>query len=92
MSERFASDLERELASGLGPVRPPESLWYRVDAELAAASERRRRPMPRVLLAFGVLVVAMISVGWYLDGPAPRAAVRPVQGNQTQHACVVCHG
>lgn len=102
MSERFANDLERELASCLEPVRAPESLWYRVNAELSVPRPVRGYSLPRLALAFGLLLVATVSVGWYFDGrgrelrPVPQGAHRLEVGRAPspgtgQHACVVCH-
>jgi hypothetical protein len=102
MSERFANDLERELASCLEPLRAPASLWYRVDSALEAPRPARWHSLPRLALAFGLLLVATVSVGWYFDGrgrelpPVPQGAHRvqvgraPAPGS-SQHACVVCH-
>jgi hypothetical protein len=91
MSERYASELERALADGLEPVAAPASLWYRVDAELSG--RRRRRAFPRFALALGVMLVAVVSMGWYLDRPAPAGASsnRPVQVVRGEHSCVRCH-
>ena len=105
MSERCSSDLERVLVDHLQPVRAPESLWYRVEAELRAPRPARGIALSRLALVFGLLLVSAVSVGWYLDRPGerpnslvvqqPRAAeiqrAQPAQGSR-QHACVVCHG
>ena len=99
MSERYASELERVLADGLGPARAPASLWYRVDAELAGRQSGKKsgsrvfqRPA-RLALAFGVMLVAVVSVGWYLDRPTPEGASsnRPAQFVRGHNSCVMCH-
>jgi hypothetical protein len=92
MSERYGSALERALADGLEPVRAPASLWYRVDAELAGP-RRARWGMSRLALAFGVLLVAVVSVGWYLERPVQPGSAnpRPAQISRGEHACVLCH-
>jgi len=74
-------------------VRAPESLWYRVDAELAGPRPVARRRMPRLALAFGMFLVALVSVGWYLDRPVPTAPSRtpPVQLSRGEHSCGLCH-
>ncbi len=82
------SEMKQALADALQPASAPESLWYRVDAELARAPTPRRG-MPRLALAFAVLLVAVVSVGWYLDKPAP--AVQPAQIVRGEHACALCH-
>ena len=89
MSERFANDLERELASCLEPVHAPRSLWDRVEAEISAPRQARGHSLPRLALVFGLLLVSAVSVGWYFERPA---ATRATPGTRSQHACIVCHG
>ena len=88
MSERFVSDLERNLASSLEPVRAPESLWYRVDAELSAPRPERGFSLSRLALACALVLVSVVSAGWYFDRPSPTRATPVTRG---QHTCVVCH-
>ena len=93
MSERFGGSLDSVLTEALEPVRAPESLWYRVDAQIAARRRVPRRTMSRLALAFGVLLVGVVSVGWYLDRPSPQTSptVRPTQISRGEHSCVMCH-
>ena len=93
MAETSTSALERGLAEGLVPVRAPESLWYRVDAELAGRRPVARRGLPRLALAFAVMLVAVVSVGWYFDRPASpgTAGTRPAQIVRGGHSCGMCH-
>ena len=86
------SELEQKLTLCLDPVRAPESVWYRVEAELFPPAPRRRsilRP------ALGVLMAVLICAGAWSIGsrtssslPAKASTVRANNG----HACVVCHG
>ena len=67
--------LERELTEALGPVRAPESLWYRVDAELAggAGSHRRRFSSgftPAVWLVPALTAACLILILLNLRNPA----------------------
>ena len=93
MQDRYADGLERALADGLEPASAPESLWYRVDQQLEARSPASKRGMSRLALAFGVLLVGVVSVGWYLDKPVsqPGPQTRPAQVSRGEHACVLCH-
>jgi hypothetical protein len=93
MSERFGGSLESVLTEALEPVRAPESLWYRVNADIAARRPAPRRSMSRLALAFGVMLVAVVSVGWILDRPNPQVspAARPMQISRGEHSCVLCH-
>ena len=93
MCERIAGELEYALSEALEPARAPESLWYRVDRELTPRPAAPRHTMSRLVLAFGMLVIAVISVGWYLDRPVPQAApaARPAQISRGEHSCVLCH-
>lgn len=90
---RYESGLERALADGLEPVNAPESLWYRVDAELSGRQAASWRRFGRLALAFGVVLVGVISVGWYLDRPTPQSpsANRPAQVVRSHNSCVMCH-
>jgi hypothetical protein len=122
------SEIDRVVAEALLPARAPESLWYRVDAQLRYLQNpgrRNRLPHPalqtfgedvlvgqavsparcgvpraarrlgpaRLALAFAVMLVAVVSVGWYLDRPAqPGSSVsRPLQLTRGEHSCLQCH-
>ncbi len=61
------SEEERAFREVLQPARAPESLWFRVEAELAAPPANRT--MSRLALVFGVMLVAVVSVAGYLDKP-----------------------
>jgi len=90
MSEPLTNHMQRELASFLEPVRAPESLWYRVDAELRAPRSAPRRSLPRLALVFSLLLVAGVSAGWYFERPV--SAVQPTPSRAAgQHACIACH-
>jgi hypothetical protein len=93
MSNQSGGNLEFALQEALEPVRAPESLWYRVDADISARRPAPRRTMSRLVLAFGVLTVAVVSMGWYLDRPNPQVspATRPMQISRGEHTCVMCH-
>ena len=82
--------MERELASSLEPVRAPESLWYRVDAELRTPLPAPGRSLPRLAFVFSLLLVAAVSAGWYFERPV--SAVQPAPSRAAgQHACIACH-
>jgi hypothetical protein len=89
MSERFANELEHDLAAYLKPVRAPESLWYRVDREITAPRASQSRPLPRLAFVFSLLVVAAASAGWYFERPV--SAVQQVPATRGQHTCIACH-
>jgi hypothetical protein len=93
MSESDGSTLEQYLSASLEPVCAPASLWYRVDAELAGRPPVARRRMPRLALAFGVVLVALVSVGWYIDRPMPTGPSRTpsIQLSRGEHSCSLCH-
>ena len=93
MSKELAGGLEQVLAESLEPAHAPASLWYRVDAELTARRAPVRHSMMRLALSFGVLLVAVVSVGWYLDRPSPPdpSGNRPTVVSKGQHSCTMCH-
>jgi hypothetical protein len=86
------SELDRELTLCLEPVRAPESVWYRVEAELFPAP---RRPRSILRPALGLLMAAVICVvAWSIGSRTPP--VRPSKASalpdNSRHACMVCHG
>jgi hypothetical protein len=93
MSKDYGSNMEQILANALEPVHAPASLWYRVDAELRERNPEPRRTLARLGLAFGVMLVAVVSVGWYFDRPTQQIAPvnRPAQVVRSHNSCVMCH-
>ena len=95
MSETFMNPLERELTACLEPVRAPESVWYRVSAQLDTPPRPHRSPWIAGLVA----AAACVAGAWFL----PRPAARPVAGAASdvravgapatvkQQACGMCH-
>ena len=76
MSERYRSELERELAVCLEPVEAPEALWDRVEAALDPRPQRRVSPLK---IAAALLVAAAASAAWYwrqVPRDLERAALR----------------
>jgi hypothetical protein len=93
MSKKCRSNMEQILATALEPVHAPASLWYRVNAGLHDRKLAPPRTVARLGLAFGVMLVAVVSVGWYLDRPALQSAPanRPAQVVRSHNSCVMCH-
>ena len=95
------SELDRQLFTCLEPVRAPESVWYRVEAELFPAPVPPRsllRPALAVLLAI-FLCAATWTVGQRSAAehqaavPSAKARSKPPSVREdSRHNCIVCHG
>ena len=78
MSERYTSELRRELLSSLEPVHAPEGLWAQVEAALEPRSSRWP---PRWSMAASLLLVVG-GGAWYLH---PAATAMDVHEELAHH-------
>lgn len=85
------SDLEQELTLCLDPVRAPESVWCRVEAELfplPAPPRSMLRPALCVMMALLICAAAWSIGNRTSSATRSKASAVPVSSG---HACIVCH-
>ena len=76
--------VDLQLSHQLAPVKAPDDLWERVQGR---APRRRRRSVPRLALATGAAVLAVVALAYSSTRPReiPRLASLP------PGSCVQCH-
>jgi hypothetical protein len=78
--------VDLQLSHQMAPVKAPDQLWERVQGQRQRPA-RRRRLIPRLVLATAAAVVAVIAVAYSATGPReiPRTA------SFNSGSCNACH-
>ncbi len=97
----MSSLLERQLEQAIAPVRAPEPLWHRVEAQCDAAFVPRERPAvakwpilaAAALAACGLAaaVFAPSSSNYIVSAKTAARFSQPAAASESGYSCRLCH-